>query len=43
VKLINRWRTVEKAKGRKPSLPMHEHYSDIVILVPEMVKFSLGL
>jgi len=43
VQLINRWRTVESARGRKPSLPMHEHYSDISILIPEMVKFSYGL
>lgn len=43
VQLINRWRTVESARGRKPSLPMHEHYSDISILIPEMVKFSKGL
>jgi hypothetical protein len=43
IQLINRWRTVEKARGRKPSLPMHEHYLDVSILVPEMIKFSLGL
>jgi len=43
VTLINRWRTVENSRGKKPSLPMHEHYSDISILVPEMVKFSYGL
>jgi hypothetical protein len=43
VQLINRWCTVEKARGRKPSLPMHKHYSDIAILIPELVKFSLGL
>lgn len=43
VKLINRWRTVENARGRKPLLPMHEHYLDISILVPELLQFSLGL
>jgi hypothetical protein len=43
VELINRWRKVESAKGRHPSLPMIEHYSDIQALVPEMVKFSQAL
>jgi hypothetical protein len=43
VQLINRWRTVESARGHQPTLPMKEHYSDIAILVPEMVKYSLAL
>jgi len=43
VELINRWRKVESARGRKPTLPMKEHYSDIAILIPEMVKYSLAL
>jgi hypothetical protein len=43
VELINRWRTVESARGHQPSLPMRDHYSDIAIMVPEMVKYSLAL
>jgi hypothetical protein len=43
VELINRWRKFEGAKGRHPSLPMHEHYSDIEVLIPELVKFSQAL
>jgi len=43
VELINRWRKVESARGKRPTLPMKEHYSDIAILVPEMVKYSLAL
>jgi hypothetical protein len=43
VELINRWRKVEAARGRRPTLPMREHYSDIAILIPEMVKYSLAL
>jgi hypothetical protein len=41
--LINRWRKFESAKGRRPAMAMHEHYSDIVILIPELVKFSQAL
>lgn len=43
VQLINRWRTVESARGHQPTLPMKEHFSDIAILVPKMVKYSLAL
>jgi hypothetical protein len=43
VELINRWRKFEGARGRRPTLPMHEHYSDIQVLIPELVKFSQAL
>lgn len=43
VELVNRWRKFEGAKGRRPVLPMHEHYSDIQVLIPEMIKFSQAL
>jgi hypothetical protein len=43
VELINRWRKVVSARGKKPSLPMKEHYLDIAIMIPEMVKYSLAL
>jgi hypothetical protein len=43
VELINRWRKFEGARGKQPSLPMRDHYSDIAILVPELTKFSRAL
>lgn len=43
VDLINRWRKFENARGRRPTLAMHDHYSDIEILIPELVKFSQAL
>jgi hypothetical protein len=43
VDLVNRWRSFENAKGRRPQLSMHDHYSDIKILIPELVLFSKGL
>lgn len=43
VELINRWRRFEQARGRRPTLPMRDHYSDIKILIPELVKYSQGL
>jgi hypothetical protein len=43
VELINGWRKFEQARGRRPVLPMQEHYSDVKILIPEMLKYSQGL
>jgi hypothetical protein len=41
--LINRWRKFEDARGRRPTLAMHDHYSDIEIMIPELVRFSQAL
>jgi len=43
VDLMNRWRNVENAKGRKPRLNMQDHYSDIRMLIPALIRFSLAL
>jgi hypothetical protein len=43
VNLTNRWRKFEHAKGRRPRLTMQDHYSDIKILIPELVAFSQAL
>lgn len=40
VDLINRWRKYESARGWRPMLVMHRHYSNIAILIPKIVKFS---
>jgi hypothetical protein len=43
IDLINRWRKFEEAKGQRPRLAMQDHYSDIEILIPELIKFSQAL
>jgi len=43
IDLINRWRKFEGAKGRRPAMAMQDHYSDIEIMIPELVKFSSSL
>jgi len=43
VTLINRWRTFEQARGRRPAMSMKDHYSDIQILLPELIKYSHAL
>jgi hypothetical protein len=43
VDLANRWRTFDNANGRRPRLAMHDHYSDIQLLIPALVRYSYGL
>lgn len=43
VDLINRWRNVENAKGRKPRLAMRDHYTDIRIMIPTLIQYSAAL
>ncbi len=43
IDLINRWRTFEHAKGRRPRQKMQDHYSDIRLLVPALLRFSQAL
>ena len=39
----NRWRKIERAKGKKPSLAMIETYADIEQLIPTLVRYSAML
>jgi hypothetical protein len=43
IDLINRWRKFEQARGRRPALAMRDHYSDLEILIPELVQYSQAL
>jgi hypothetical protein len=43
VDFINRWRNYENAKGRKPRRAMRDHYTDIEILVPGLLQYSMAL
>jgi hypothetical protein len=43
VDLTNRWRSFEGARGRRPRLSMHDHYSDIRLLIPALLRYSLAL
>mmetsp|Transcript_9798 Transcript_9798/g.14171 ORF Transcript_9798/g.14171 Transcript_9798/m.14171 type:complete len:202 (-) Transcript_9798:497-1102(-) len=43
IELMNRWRSVENAGGCKPRMRMHDHYSDIKLLIPSLIRFSQAL
>jgi hypothetical protein len=43
VNLANHWRTFEQANGRYPRLSMQDHYSDIRLLIPALLRYSSAL
>jgi len=43
VDLINRWRTFDQARGRRPRLTMHDHCYDIRLLIPALLHYSQAL
>jgi hypothetical protein len=43
VDLTNRLKTFEGAKGKRPRMAMRDHYSDIQLLIPALIRFSEGL
>jgi hypothetical protein len=40
---MNRWRNVENAKGKRPRVKMQDHYSDIRMMIPTLLRFSAAL
>jgi hypothetical protein len=43
VDIINRWKTVEKAKGKRPSRPMRQHYADFSLLLEPFLRNSWAM
>jgi hypothetical protein len=43
IDLINRWRKLEKAQGMMPSLPVRDHYTEVVQLKSSRLRFSKPL
>ena len=40
VDMNNRWRKFEKAKGRKPSMAMAAHYTEVRLSLPTLLEYS---
>ena len=43
INLINRWRSVESAAGRRPNLVMQDSYSDIILMIPSLLRYPQAL
>jgi hypothetical protein len=40
IDVVNRWATVENAKGQKPSRPMRQHYAQFELLVTPFLQYT---
>ena len=43
IDIVNRWRSVEAAKGKGPNLPMKRHYDDIQILLEPFLRYTKAM
>jgi len=40
VDIVNRWRTVEEAQGKRPSRPMRQHYAQFELLLGPFLRYT---
>ena len=43
IEIVNRWKKIERSKGRQAKMSMIETYADIELLIPKAVKYSAML
>ena len=43
VEVVNRWRAVELAKGKRPNLPMKQHYADVQVLLRPFLRYTTAM
>jgi hypothetical protein len=40
IDIVNRWHTVEAAKGNRPSFPMQQHYAQVELLLQPFIRYT---
>ena len=43
IDMVNRWKTIEAAKGSKPYQPMHQHYAKISELKAPFLRYTSAM
>ena len=43
VEVVNRWRAVELARGKRPNLPMKQHYADVQVLLLPFLRYTKAM
>ena len=43
IEIVNRWRSVELAKGKGPNLPMKHHYAEIQIILEPFLRYTSAM
>jgi hypothetical protein len=40
IDVVNRWQTVERAKGKRPNMPMRQHYAQLDLLIEPFLRYT---
>jgi hypothetical protein len=43
IDVVNRWKSIEKAKGVRPSRPMRQHYADVSLLLKPFLHYTWSM
>ena len=43
IDVVNRWKTVENSKGRKPKMAMKHHYADVQVLLDPFLRYTAAM
>ena len=43
INVVNRWSSVENAQGKKVSLPMHQHYAQLELLLKPFLRYTWAM
>ena len=43
IEIINRWRSVERAKGKRPNNKMKQHYAEVEILLRPFLRYTSAM
>jgi hypothetical protein len=43
IDVVNRWKSIEKAKGVRPSRPMRQHYADVSLLLKPFLRYTWSM
>lgn len=43
IDVVNRWKSIEKAKGLRPSRPMRQHYADVSLLLKPFLRYMWAM
>ena len=43
VDIVNRWKSVEAAKGKRPKLAMKQHYADVQVILKPFLSYTKAM
>ena len=43
IDIVNRWRSVEKAGGKRPGRQMKQHYAEVAVLLKPYLRYTKAM